>query len=93
MTNKVHIRTTSPLKYVVHVDCCRLPKQHTSKVCALYIVEENAFTQNCGEHRVQFYIRYSVDCLYWDSSVMSYPVEQEEMILKESLSFHVGDTL
>ena len=26
-------------------------------------------------------------------SVMSYPVEQEEMILKESLSFHVGDTL
>lgn len=27
------------------------------------------------------------------SSVMSYPVEQEEMILKESLSFHVGDTL
>lgn len=24
-------------------------------------------------------------------SVMSYPVEQEEMILKESLSFHVGD--
>lgn len=60
----------------------------------LYIVEENAFTQNCEEHRVMFFL----SDIQWIafigiSSVMSYPVEQEEIILKEWLSFHVGDTL
>lgn len=71
---------------MVHVDSRRLPKQHTSKVCMLYIVEENAFTQNYEEHRVMFFL----SDIQWIafigiSSVMSYPVEQEEMILFQGM--------